>query len=204
MSNPSGLALEGGDPRDAGHPVLHSSEAVENQLMHASHDPGVSFEEYIYYAKITRAEEKAANERYVEAAGPKTIKSVLLNRFSKGQDINHTDSAAEHSSTGEKEGLDEKAVTPRNLGRVSDSEWKTASRATRTAGWSGVFYLITTDILGPYSVPYVSDPSLPSTCTNDLQGGLLPRWAMGQELLSTQSLVDWPCSRFTLCLQHIL
>ncbi|GAB7363018.1 hypothetical protein MBLNU230_g3312t1 [Neophaeotheca triangularis] len=37
---------------------------------------------------------------------------------------------------------------------VSDEEWHTASRAARTATWGAVFYLITTDILGPFSVPW--------------------------------------------------
>ena len=156
MSNPSGLALEGGDPRDPHHVMVGGSVPTETELIHASHNPNVSFEEYIYYAAITRAEEKAANERHVAAMGPKTFKSVIMNRFSKGHvEPAAIDSPAELSSSGEKDGLDEKAVSPanRNLGGVSDTEWKNASRAVRTAGWSGVFYLITTDILGPYSVP---------------------------------------------------
>jgi hypothetical protein len=37
---------------------------------------------------------------------------------------------------------------------VSDAEWHHASRALRTASWSAVFFLITTDVLGPYSVPW--------------------------------------------------
>jgi hypothetical protein len=37
---------------------------------------------------------------------------------------------------------------------VSHEEWTTAARATRTATWSAVFFLITTDILGPGSVPW--------------------------------------------------
>lgn len=126
-----------------------------------SHDPSVTFEEYIYYASITRAEEKIANERHVAAAGPKSFKKVLFNRFSKGRQLSaDSPSATDNGSTGEKH--DEKGVTPApvdapatrgNLGGVSDSEWKNASRAIRTAGWSSVFYLITTDILGPFSVP---------------------------------------------------
>ena len=48
------------------------------------HDPKVPFEEYMYYASITRAEEKIANEEYVRAQGPKSVKSVLMGRFSKG------------------------------------------------------------------------------------------------------------------------
>jgi hypothetical protein len=37
---------------------------------------------------------------------------------------------------------------------VSDGEWHQAQRAARTAGWAAVFYLITTDVLGPYTVPW--------------------------------------------------
>ena len=34
---------------------------------------------------------------------------------------------------------------------ITDQEWVNASRAARTATWGAVFYLITTDILGPFS-----------------------------------------------------
>jgi hypothetical protein len=155
--NNAALALEGNDPRDPAHPAFGNNEPVETQLLHASHNSNVSFEEYIYYATITRAEEKIANERYVAAAGPKTFKSVIKNRFSKGQqEPAAIDSPTDASSMGEKNGVDEKSVVPapRNLGGVTDSEWKNASRAVRTAGWSSVFFLITTDILGPFSVPW--------------------------------------------------
>lgn len=37
---------------------------------------------------------------------------------------------------------------------VSETEWERAQRATRTATWGTIFYLITTDILGPYNVPW--------------------------------------------------
>lgn len=37
---------------------------------------------------------------------------------------------------------------------VTETEWERAQRATRTATWITVFYLITTDILGPYNVPW--------------------------------------------------
>jgi hypothetical protein len=36
---------------------------------------------------------------------------------------------------------------------ISDDEWTNASRAVRTATWAAIFYLITTDILGPFNVP---------------------------------------------------
>lgn len=152
MSNSANLAVEGNDPRDPAHPAKHSGPSTENQILHAAHDTSVTFEEYIYYAKITRTEEKAANARFLEGRGRRTLKSVVTNRFSKGHEVAAThDITEEYGSEKEKiEGGGEKRHT---LGQVSDSEWKMASRATRTAGWSGVFYLITTDILGPYSVP---------------------------------------------------
>lgn len=160
MATPAALALEGNDPRDPAHPVVGDNEPVETQLLHNSHDPTVTFEEYNYYATITRAEEKIANERYVAAAGPKSIKSIIKNRFSKGYQESATPDSpmTNNNSDGEKTELGEKGDTDvvstrRNLGGVSDSEWRSASRAVRTAGWSSVFYLITTDILGPFSVP---------------------------------------------------
>jgi len=159
-TNLAGLALEA-DPRDLHRPVVGAgAEPIETQLLHGIHDPKITFEEYMYYGAITRAEEKAANERYVQAAGPKTIKTVLMNRFSKGKvEPLPVDSPTE--SAGEKNGVNEKAVMPHgNLGGVSDNEWKNASRAVRTAGWSSVFYLITTDILGPFSTPYVGSSRL--------------------------------------------
>jgi hypothetical protein len=157
MCSNAALALEGNDPRDPSHAILGDNEPVETQLLHNSHDPSVTFEEYIYYATITRAEEKIANERYVAAVGPKSFKSVVKNRFSKGhvETVAPDSLSTDNNSTGEKTGHDENGVIiPRgNLGGVTDSEWKNASRAVRTAGWSSVFYLITTDILGPFSVP---------------------------------------------------
>jgi hypothetical protein len=37
---------------------------------------------------------------------------------------------------------------------ITETEWEHAQRATRTATWGSVFYLITTDILGPNNVPW--------------------------------------------------
>jgi hypothetical protein len=36
---------------------------------------------------------------------------------------------------------------------VTDLEWRQASRAARTASWGSIFFLITTDILGPSGAP---------------------------------------------------
>ncbi|KAG9239710.1 putative N amino acid transport system protein [Amylocarpus encephaloides] len=165
MATPAGLALEGGDPRNAGHPVAnaHGHDPVELNIARVVHDPSITFEEYMHYATITRAEEKQADERYRAAVGPKTVKSVLANRFSTGKkeaalgQLADADSPTDSPSLREKNGLDgdeNRAVVPRNLGSVTEAEWKNASRAIRTAGWTSAFYLITTDILGPFSVPW--------------------------------------------------
>ena len=35
---------------------------------------------------------------------------------------------------------------------ITDTEWTNANRAFRTATWAACFYLITTDILGPFGI----------------------------------------------------
>jgi hypothetical protein len=160
MATAANLALEGGDPRDPRHLLTGTAEPVETQLLRAAHDSSVTFEEYAYWASLTRAEERASNERYLAARGPRTVKSTLKGRFSKGQidDAVPVDTPSDSGSAGpvgekgEKTG--EQTQQPgEDMMRVTPEEWKTASRAVRTAGWSSVFYLVTTDILGPFSVP---------------------------------------------------
>ncbi|KAK3331645.1 transmembrane amino acid transporter [Cercophora scortea] len=127
-----------------------------------AHDPSISFEEYMHYAEITRSEEVAANALYVSAHGPITFSSLIKDRFRKGHlktaapPTTTGDAAAEEKAAAEKaadNGVDGALSEPVITG-VSAAEWKQASRAMRTAGWGGVFYLITTDILGPFSAPW--------------------------------------------------
>ena len=133
--------------------------AVEGTRPIDLHNPDVSFEEYMYYASITREEEKVANDEYVRLQGPKSVKSVLLGRFSKGHHATQSPPPppATDSPANEKEiGLGEKSreIAPNGM-QVTPAEWKNASRALRTCGWGSIFYLITTDILGPFSTPSV-------------------------------------------------
>lgn len=130
-----------------------AADSTQIDILRASHhhDKSISFEEYMYYAEITRAEEKAENERYRAARGPTTFKSLIKDRFSKGHHHKSLQARqAGSASPEEKTPADGNAV----ITGVSDAEWKQASRAVRTAGWGGVFYLITTDILGPFSTPW--------------------------------------------------
>lgn len=84
MNQMANLALEGGDPRDPTHPVatvIHGNVSVEKQQAHAVHDSSITFEEYMYWASITRAEEKEANARFVEATGPKVSCYISLTQY---------------------------------------------------------------------------------------------------------------------------
>lgn len=121
-------------------------------------DSSVTFEEYVYWGKIERADEEERNRLYVEKRGPLTISKVLKNRFSQG--VHHQKKkeleAASRQVQEAKDG-DEKeiAAARRSELTVTDEEWKVAARALKTTSWGTVFFLITTDILGWSSCPYV-------------------------------------------------
>ncbi|KAK3649343.1 hypothetical protein LTR56_006483 [Elasticomyces elasticus] len=110
------------------------------------HDSAVSFEEYHYYALRTREEER-------DLQAPKTNWRELLTRMKPvnelASDADGVVDEEKHSSTG-KVNLADRHVRS----EVSDQEWTDASRAFRTASWGACFYLITTDILGPYGVGF--------------------------------------------------
>lgn len=204
--NTANLALEE-DPRDPVNPmaVSHNQEIpIETRLLHAAHDASVSFEEYAYYASITRAEEKAENQKYVAAAGPKSVKTVLKNRFTNYKaptalETSEPDSPGEMTADGlgEKDAvsrLEHNGALNTSPHPVSDAEYKNASRAIRTAGWSSVFYLVTTDILGPFSTPSVYPSKLYYIQTDKRLDGRSLRWAMVPEWHSTLSLGSSHCT----------
>jgi amino acid permease len=59
-----------------------------------------------------------------------------------------------HTADGAAEGRKHNLSDPRVRGSVTEEEWTNASRALRTATRGTIFYLITTDILGPFGLPY--------------------------------------------------
>lgn len=109
-------------------------------------DPTVSFQEFTFWAKVEREEEADAERQYLARRGPMTPKKMIMSRFSKG--VHHENKKYQEE--------DRAAAGITENGVVHDSssaselaeEWKVASRAMRTAGWSSIFFLITTDILG--------------------------------------------------------
>ena len=91
----------------------------------------VVFEDFLHYAALQRLEE--------EGPKPENSKSNWFYRLSehKGPNINVDVSQA------------------KSIPMTEDEEERAnASRALRLASWASIFYLITTDILGPFNAPY--------------------------------------------------
>jgi hypothetical protein len=141
MTQPASLALDGGDPR------LHNAEnneKIANEFQAAPssiqphqrriRDPDVTFEEYHYYAKQTRTEEDTHPPTGHET---KLISLIFPSKSDGG--VQRASANGDHKINGSV---------------VTDEEWTNASRALRTATRGAIFYLITTDILGPFALPY--------------------------------------------------
>ncbi|EXJ77821.1 hypothetical protein A1O3_08980 [Capronia epimyces CBS 606.96] len=110
------------------------------------HDSNVTFEEYHYYAQKTRREEDSCSENPTQG-----WRSVI----SWGRSSNRP-SAQDEAVVQTGPVISAKTSTTKVQTKfdISDKEWTNASRAFRTASWGACFYLITTDILGPFGVAY--------------------------------------------------
>lgn len=122
--------------------LRRSSAAKQN-------DPNVTFEEYFYYAQLSRAHPS-------EAPGSSTSDTV--------SPVSRYNPFKKHESSGDKyPTVDEKTNNGSPIAEtwhnVSDEDYVQASRALRTATWGAVFYLITTDILGPFTTAWVGFPA---------------------------------------------
>ncbi|PHH87671.1 hypothetical protein CDD83_8551 [Cordyceps sp. RAO-2017] len=103
-------------------------------------DVCATFEEYLHWGKITRQDERAADKALREVGDHLTFKSAIQSCLS----------GPGRPREAPKPGLGDQRI----MLSVSEQEFKAASRAMRTASWSAVFYLITTDVLGPYSTAW--------------------------------------------------
>lgn len=104
------------------------------------HDPAVTFEEYRYYAQRTRKEEE-------QLESPKLRWREIINR-STNKATREIDAGADRKVSEVNFAIEQDRL------QITDEEWTNASRAMRTASWGAAFYLITTDILGPYGVGF--------------------------------------------------
>jgi Transmembrane amino acid transporter protein len=143
------------DPRLEKSSLDHAS--YPNRVLTTLYDPNISLEEYLYYAKLSRAEENrlfGPASNYKQSAGPikrfaleKLGRKKLVERDAPAVQLQLREKTTENGSDSPNESISGPAI-------ICEEEWLEASRAARTAAWGAVFYLITTDILGPFSVPW--------------------------------------------------
>ncbi|KAH7925976.1 hypothetical protein BV22DRAFT_1033370 [Leucogyrophana mollusca] len=107
-------------------------------------------ETYLYHASIQREQE--VNDARRDQEGGSGRWAQYFGRGTKRVPNASASVSAKHRdsvSSGASEKDQAHDVVP-----IAPSEYRAASSALRTATWGSVFYLITTDILGPYSAPY--------------------------------------------------
>lgn len=143
------FASDGGDPR-INNPVIDGEGPVAPQAR-PLHDPAVTFEEYRYYAELTRAEEdEAAN---MESPSVGIWQMIFPSKSSAGvQPISTSPGSLTSSDNGQDEKKSSQDTERPHRLIITDAEWTNASRAVRTASAAACFYLITTDILGPFGI----------------------------------------------------
>lgn len=149
------------DPREGRLSVaLATGDTVNyaNRQLTTIHDPKVSFEEYLHYAKISRQEEtrlygQGSDFQEGNSSVGGFMKGKVLRRPAAAPPMTITEAAVtgKNETLAEKVAMDSDGNPSPDHWEVTDAEWLNASRAARTATWGAVFYLITTDILGPFS-----------------------------------------------------
>lgn len=134
------------------------------------HDSDVKFEEYMWYAEKTRALELADNGPPVAEGKPSVWQLITRKKTKKDAhdvqippEVRNEKTRSDSELSPDSSALSQTpvaAATNVNLSKASnrmeitDEEWTNASRMLRTATWGACFYLITTDILGPYGVGF--------------------------------------------------
>lgn len=115
----------------------HVEQRAIPPKMRKLHDSAVTFQEYQHYASLTRADQ---DQMPKSTAGKNLLFYLIPNLQNVGIEkyeltkVNTSDDAQRMN--------------------ITDEEWINASRALRTASSGAVFYLITTDIFGPFGLPY--------------------------------------------------
>ncbi|KAJ7674389.1 transmembrane amino acid transporter protein-domain-containing protein, partial [Mycena rosella] len=127
--------MEATDEKSEKHQEIPQLEAFGSteSLRSSTHSSAVPFEAYLHFAALQRSEEDNSGSTH----DGRFVHRLNLLSSHKGANVN-IDAAPHLESHRE----------------IPLSERETASRALRLASWSSVFYLITTDILGPFNAPF--------------------------------------------------
>ncbi|KAJ5800258.1 uncharacterized protein N7518_002326 [Penicillium psychrosexuale] len=118
-------------------------------------DSSITFENYVYWAKRSREVEKHISTDDVGFAHlsnklfrkKKSDALVIMQGEIEEQDAPVMKESSKPTNTMNG------ASTSDGWG-ITETEWEQAQRAARTATWGSIFYLISTDILGPTNVPW--------------------------------------------------
>jgi len=139
--------------------ISNNANALNNFPLEDGFDEfnDVPLEEFLYHAKIQRELEKTAEWGSAAATIPlwEVIRTKLLNKEPRNieGDVKSARASAGHdvdnSSADDEKNKDYDLIT-----EPIETSKENANRALRVASWGSVFYLITTDILGPTSAPY--------------------------------------------------
>jgi hypothetical protein len=153
--NIAAIAADGGDPRMPD-TVIRDDYGPDSPVSRLLHNPEITFEEYRYYAERTRAEELEATKTEEPSKGIWQI--IFPTKSDSGvKPISTSPQDSDSPTTGDEKNETPGAVPQRSQRiAITDAEWTNASRAMRTASGAACFYLITTDILGPFGIGCVT------------------------------------------------
>ena len=135
------IAGDGVDPRLGEKADVIGQPDIRQPSAMKLYDPKITFEEYYYYAQLSRNHPSEAPDATSKASTPLTLKNNPFKR--------RTTSTHDSFDVNEKGSDSSNAV--QHWHNVSEEDYVQASRALRTAAWGSVFFLIITDILGPFS-----------------------------------------------------
>jgi hypothetical protein len=134
-------------------------------------DPTVTYEEYVYWAKIEREIEAEEEKKFRAEHGKYPLIDLIKGKLSSEGRTRMKKEKAERAMalqssiesnpsplTSEKKAdreLNYASPTSDHVDplKATDAEWRIAARAMRTASWGQMFFLITTDILGWSGAP---------------------------------------------------
>ncbi|PFH46273.1 hypothetical protein AMATHDRAFT_70223 [Amanita thiersii Skay4041] len=129
-------------------------EVVEDprEEVYATSSGQVLFEEYLFYAALQRQEEEKeaieegrTRNRILQPLGKKNLGNDAQVDEKRQSVVEKEEAPSSPTSEGEHQ---IPPMTPEQI------EHANAARALRLASWASIFYLITTDILGPFNAPF--------------------------------------------------
>ena len=115
----------------------------------------VSLEEILYEAKLQREREKSTEWGEAAPTVPmiNLIKTIFMGKTNKKEPTGQ-DKEKPTGQDKEKNVVLENEVTQDLISEPTNTSIDNANRMVKSASWGSVFFLITTDILGPTSAPY--------------------------------------------------